>query len=172
MEKILQCRKFEVVRHHIATHDGGSESREYIIHPGAVVVLPLLDAEHCVMIRQFRPAIGRDLIELPAGTLDVPGEKREQAALRELREETGLKAARLKWLVDFYPSPGILSERISTYVAADLQQSAPSPEPTELIEPMQVTLTEAIEMIHDGRIMDGKTIITLLRWEQMGRPIP
>jgi ADP-ribose pyrophosphatase len=89
------------------------------VHPGAVVVLPLLDADTIVMIRNFRPSVGATLLELPAGTLEAD-EPAEACAGRELIEETGYRAGRIEPLVDFYTSPGVLSERMFAFVAREL----------------------------------------------------
>src|SRR5262245_16803471 len=99
---LLSTRKFTVNRKLLTGSDGRPHDYDYIVHPGAVVILPLLDGNQCVLIRNYRPAIGRELWELPAGTLDVPGEPLEAAAARELEEETGYRAARLEKLCYFY----------------------------------------------------------------------
>ena len=123
------------------------------------------------MIRNIRHAIGRELWELPAGTLDVPGEPPEQAASRELEEETGYRARRLTPLCEFYSSPGILTELLRAYVATDLTKTRQNLDAGEEIEVEKVPLVEALAMIRNGRIVDGKTIVTLLRWnlEQRSR---
>ncbi len=164
MDSLLKCRKFEVVREHVTGRDGKAHTREYVIHPGAVVILPMLDNDRCLILRQVRPAVDRVLWELPAGTLDIPGESLESAAARELEEETGYRASRLERLCAFYPSPGILSERITAFVASGLEASRQNLGPTEQIEVETRSLEELSVMIRDGRIVDGKTIITLLRW--------
>lgn len=165
METILQCRKFEVVRERVKVADKRETTREYVVHPGSVVVLPLLDDGTCVMIRQFRPCVGQELVELPAGTLDVPGERPEAAAARELEEETGYRASRLSWLCDFFPSPGILSERISAFVAEDLTPTRQKLGPTEKIAVEPMPMPEVLKKMQDGSITDAKTILTVLRWD-------
>lgn len=162
MEQLLRCRKFDVVREHVTGRDGQLHSREYVVHPGAVVVLPMLDEGRCLVLRQVRPAVGGSLWELPAGTLDVPGEPIERAALRELEEETGYAATRMERLCAFYPSPGIMSEKITAFVAHDLTRTKQNHGPTEQIEVEQRELSELLTMIRDGRIEDGKTILTIL----------
>lgn len=169
MELLLKCRKFEVFRREVPARDGQSRAQEFIRHPGAVVVLPLVDPASCLLIRQYRFALERDLWELPAGTLDVPGERPQAAAARELEEETGHRAGRLEYLCEFYPSPGILTELIRAYVAYDLAGTGQRLEPTERITVERVSADEAIMMIRDGRIVDAKTIITLLRWDMARR---
>lgn len=167
-ESLLKCRKFEVLRQGVPAADGTIHRQEFIRHPGAVVVLPLLGADRCLMIRQHRPTIGRELWELPAGTLDVPGEAPEAAAARELEEEVGHRAGRLEYLCEFYPSPGISSELIRAYVARDLTRTRQRLEPTERIAVEEVPIAAAMRKIEEGEIVDAKTIITLLRWQPGG----
>ncbi len=169
MKSLLKCRKFEVVRQPVRTADGQEHWHEIIHHPGAVVILPILTDGRCVMIRNFRPAVGRELWELPAGTLDVPGEQPEAAARRELEEETGYRAGRLTPLCMFYSSPGILDELLRAFVATELTETMQNLEPTEQIRVEPVDFAEALVMIRRGRIVDGKTIVTLLRWDMKRR---
>jgi len=117
------------------------------------------------MIRQWRPAIDRELWELPAGTLDVPGEDPKAAAERELEEEAGYRSDRLEWLCRFYPSPGFMTELIEAYVAHDLKATRQALEPTERIVAEAKPVSEALEMVRDGRIVDAKTLIVLMRWD-------
>ena len=165
MQTLLKCRKFEVARRTFTLPNGATHSQEFVVHPGAVVVLPLLDTDHCLMLRQYRRALDRELWELPAGTLDIPGEPPDAAAARELQEETGYTAGRLEELCAFYPSPGILTERIRAFVATGLVSSQQQLDPAEEIQVMPMPVEDALAMVNDGRIEDAKTIITLLRWD-------
>ena len=149
--------------------DGQERAYEIVAHPGAVVILPLLNGERCVMIRNYRPAVERELWELPAGTLDMPSEEPAAAALRELEEETGYRAGKLTPLCEFYSSPGILDELLRAFVATDLTKTQQNLDPTEQIRVEPMNITEALAMIRDGRIVDGKTIATLLRWNMERR---
>lgn len=170
METLLKCRKFEVRREVVTGTDGASHTREYVIHPGAVVVLALPDADHCLMLRQLRPAIGQEIWELPAGTLDIAGEPPEVAASRELEEEAGVRAGKLTRLCGFYPSPGIMSEKIIAFVAEDLRPGRQALGPTEQIhEVKRLPIVDAMKMAMDGRIVDAKTIITLMVWDAQRR---
>ncbi len=165
MDTLLTCRKFSILRKQIPTSDGGQHLYEIVVHPGAVVVLPLLDqGRQVVMIRNYRYSIEQELWELPAGTLDRPDEDPAAAAERELEEETGYRAGRLTPLGRFYPSPGVMTELIQAYAAADLVKTRQRLEATERITVEVVDFAEAIRMIRDGRIVDGKTILTLLKW--------
>ena len=166
MESLLKCRKFEVFRRPIRTADGAERNHEVIAHPGAVVILPLLDqGSRVVLIRNYRYAVERELWELPAGTLDQPGEDPVAAAAREIEEETGYQASVLKPLGRFYTSPGILTELIHAFVASDLKKTQQRLEATEQIQVEIVDFAESIRMIRNGRIEDAKTIVTLLKWE-------
>lgn len=168
MQSLLKSRKFEVVRRSVKGDDGGERSVDVIVHPGAVVVLPLLSDDELIMLRNYRASVDRELWELPAGTLDIVGEDPKATASRELEEEAGHLADRLELLCEFYPSPGVMTELIRAYVATGLKKTAQRLEPGEqiVVEPMKVAA--ALAMVRDGRIMDAKTMITLLRWD-MGR---
>jgi ADP-ribose pyrophosphatase len=155
--------------HHLEDDSGRRTRREVVVHPGAVVILPVLADGRIVLIRNRRYAIGPQyLIELPAGTLEK-NEDPINAAGRELLEETGYLAGRLKPLGNFYSSPGVLSEKLYAYAAYDLERQSASPDEGEEIEVFETTPADAIAMIRDGRIHDGKTIATLLMYERFFR---
>jgi ADP-ribose pyrophosphatase len=135
--------------------------RETVRHPGSVVVVPVLDADHVLLIRQYRRAVERYLLELPAGTL-APGEDPRRCAPRELREETGWSARRWHRLGTFFPAPGFLDERMTIYLATDLRPGVAAPEPDEVIEPVRLSWRAAEAKIRSGAICDAKTIIGLL----------
>lgn len=164
-------KKVRLELHHLEDEETGKRhKREVCAHPGAVVVLPFLDAaeSQILLIRNRRYAVGEILIELPAGTLDK-GEEPINCAGRELLEETGYLADRLSRVGVFYSSPGILSERMYAYAAYDLQRRETALEEGEEIELLPVGFDEAIEMIRHGEIIDGKTIATLLMYERFQR---
>ena len=171
MESLLKCRKFEVVQQAFVARDGHKMARQFVVHPGAVVVLPLIDVDRCLLIRQVRHGIGRELWELPAGTLDVPGESPAEAAARELEEEVGYRAGRVERLCEFYTSPGILTELITAFVARDLTKTQQRLGPNEEIVVEPSTLADAINMIRDGKIIDAKTMITLMWWVNVAREV-
>lgn len=141
----------------------GRATRVVVDHPGAVAVLPLLDDGRAVLIRQFRYAIGRYLVEVPAGMLEA-GEDPEAAARRELAEETGFRARRLRRLAAVYPTPGFCNERLVLFVADGLQPGRRSPEADEHLEPLVVTREEAGALVASGAIVDAKTLLALLWW--------
>lgn len=147
---------------------GARQSKEVVAHPGAVIVLPVLADGRIVMIRNKRWTVGKMLVELPAGTLEK-SEPPINCAGRELLEETGYLAGRMKPLLSFYTSPGILSELMHAFVATELQLKRAHPEEGEEIEVIVVTMEEAMNMIREGEIKDGKTIAVLLTYDKFGR---
>jgi ADP-ribose pyrophosphatase len=158
--------KMRLELHHLEDEETGKRhKREVVVHPGAVVVLPFVDAENILLIRNRRYAVGENLIELPAGTLEK-NEDPMNAAGRELVEETGYLAGRLKSLGDFFTSPGILSEKMYVFAAYDLTRAEAALEEGEEIELAPASLAEAIDMIRFGQIKDAKTIATLLMYER------
>ncbi len=158
-------RKIEVAVDRSLSSDGRTVLRDIVIHPGAVAILPLVDADHVCLLRNHRFILDEVLWEIPAGTLE-PGEAPEAAAVRELAEETGYQARNWRKLLAFYPSPGILSERTHLFVAEELTKGAMRPEIDEQLEPHIVPWTQAIDWTRDGTIRDAKTLVALLWWQQ------
>jgi ADP-ribose diphosphatase len=141
--------------------------RELVVHPGAVVVLPRLPDGRVVLVRQYRHAAGRALWELVAGTLE-PGEKPLQAARRELREETGYLARRMTPVLDFFSSPGFLTERMYLVEAHGLTRSRPCPDTDEHITVGRFTLRQIAALLRRNTFRDAKTLVGLL-WILRGR---
>lgn len=144
---------------------GGFVKREVISHPGAVVILPLLDPETIILIRNDRYAVQKELIELPAGTLEK-GEDPLLCAARELQEETGYQAKQLEPLLHFYPSPGFCNEILYGYKAIGLTFIGQDLDETEKISVEPTSLKKALKMIQTGEICDAKTICLLLFYSQ------
>ena len=135
--------------------------RDTVRHPGAVVIVPMLDREHLVCVRQYRRAVGRTLLELPAGTLEK-GESKRACAQRELEEETGWRARSMRRIGQFYAAPGCLSEQLTIYLAEGLSRGHAHPEPDEDLQPVRLTMKTALAKIANGDICDAKTIIGIL----------
>ena len=166
-ERIVSSRPIyegKVVRFRVDTvalPDGSRTTREIVGTPGAVVIIPLTDDGQVRMVRQYRSAIREFLLELPAGTLE-PDELPEQAAPRELAEETGDRAAHWQRLTGFFTVPGICNEYLHLFLATGLTPGKTNQEADEFIEVVTIPLNEALAMVYQGEIRDAKTIIGLL----------
>lgn len=141
--------------------DGKLVRREIVDHPGAVVIVPLDAHGHAIMVRQYRHAAGKTLLELPAGTLER-GEDPLACARRELREETGYAAAHWEPLPGFFSAPGFTNEFMHLFLARDLAHDPLDGDEDEEIVVEPVPLAHAIAMIERGEIQDAKTIAGLL----------
>lgn len=141
--------------------DGRHATREVVEHKGAVAVVPLLDANRVVMVRQYRQPAGQVLVEIPAGTID-PGESPEACAKRELIEETGYAAGRMTKLFATYLAPGYSEEMLHTFLAQDLTPKHADCDEDEFLEVLTVSLDDAVEMIGSGEIKDAKTVCGIL----------
>lgn len=133
---------------------------DIVEHNGGVAVVPVLDKEAVLLVRQPRIVVGEDLLELPAGKLEQ-GDSPESRAQAELEEETGYRAGRLDKAVEFYVSPGYTTERITIFLAFDLEFTGAIPESSEEIELVQMPLSEIKRHLDEGLFRDGKTIIGL-----------
>jgi len=168
-EMLLKTGKFKVVRRMIETDAGESVSKDMVIHPGAAVVLPITAKGEVVMVRNLRWTINRELLELPAGTLE-PLEEPQECAYRELEEETGYHAGALRPLCRFYSSPGIMNELIHAFVATDLTPGEQHLSSDERIQVEIVPFDEIDHNIRVGKIMDGKTLATILYYKMLEKP--
>lgn len=144
----------------VALPNGATVALEIIRHPGAAAVVPIREDGTVILIRQYRHAAGGFIYEVPAGKLS-PGEAPEACALRELEEETGLKAGRLEPLLTIYTTPGFTDERIHLFRASDLTPGTQALEGDEILELAEVPLAQALAWIADGTIQDAKTIVAL-----------
>lgn len=160
-ETVFQGRLLHVKRDLVRLPNGAESSREYIVHPGAVVVLARFDNGDVLLERQHRYALHRDFFELPAGKLGQ-GENAEACARRELREETGYAAASWRYLATLYPCIGYSDERLLYFVAEGLQAGAPQRDDDEFLEVLRLPYAEALAWIRDGRICDAKSVAGLL----------
>ena len=158
--------RFNLHRVELPGPDGKPQPREYIAHPGSVLILPMIDADHVVLIRNHRFTAKQELWELPAGTLEPPGEDPLKCAQREVVEETGYQAGRVSPLFSFHVCPGISDEIMHAFLAQDLTQVGQDLDASEEITPPVVEWKRAIEMIRSGEIRDGKTIAGLLYYDK------
>ena len=141
--------------------NGREALREVVEHPGAVAVVPVLPDGRVLLIRQFRKPVEEAILEIPAGKLEK-GEDPKTCAVRELEEETGFRAGELEPIMSFFPSPGFSDERIHLFKATGLIKGEENTEDDEIIETVPLPISEALKLIEEGKIKDGKTIIGLL----------
>ncbi|MDR0338471.1 MAG: NUDIX hydrolase [Planctomycetaceae bacterium] len=160
METLFTSRIFKIVRRMITGRSGTQLERHIVVHPGAVVILPILDDNRIVLVRQHRVAVDETLIELPAGTLE-PNEFPIATARRELIEETGYTAKTMTLITTFFTSPGFVQEKMYLFKATDLIPGPTAMEDGEKIETLIMELPQALQMIANGEIKDAKTIIGL-----------
>lgn len=160
-EEIYKGRVVNLVIHDVELPDGKPSKRELVRHPGAVAVVALDDQRNVLLVRQYRIAADRVLLEIPAGTLN-PNEAPDTCAIRELQEETSLKPGKLEKLGGIFVAPGYTTEFIHLYLATDLSESSLAMDEDEFIEVERVPLTEALAMIERGDIIDGKSVSALL----------
>lgn len=161
-------RLFRVEILQVTDNTGRVFEREVVRHPGAVLVVPVLDHERVVLICNERIAVDKPLWELPAGKLES-GEAPKAAAVRELAEETGYTAEHFRPMGRFYTSPGFADEQMHVFVAEQLRPGNQQLDAGEQIQVHVVTVDEALAMIDDNRIEDGKTIAALLMWDRHRR---
>jgi ADP-ribose pyrophosphatase len=157
----------KIVKLHVDTikqKSGGTTIREVVLHPGGVTAVPVMDDGRLLLIRQFRYPIGKYILELPAGKLDS-GQPPLDTMARELEEETGYRAGLLNYECTFYTTPGISNESIHLFTARKLIQSAQDLEEGEHITVESYSLQECLQKIEVGEIIDGKTILGIL-WYQ------
>jgi ADP-ribose pyrophosphatase len=158
---LFRGRVFTLKRDRVAEPSGIVTTREIIEHPGSVVVLPVLSDGRIVLIRQYRHAAGQYLWELVAGHKE-PHESAATGVHRELLEETGYSARRIRKLLEIFPSPGLLGERMDIFLAEGLTKGKAQPEEDEKITQKIVTLREAEKWIRSGKIIDSKSVAGIL----------
>jgi len=160
-ETLLKGRAFTIRRDWMKTPDGRETKYDIIEHTGSVVLIPL-DAEgNLLFVRQYRHAAGTDLLELPAGTLDV-GEEPAVCAAREMREETGFAAGQLEKIGEFYLAPGYSTEFMVVYLATDLRYDPLKADADEFLTLEKIPVKKALQMAEKGEMPDAKTLAALL----------
>ena len=147
--------------------NGHTSTREYCTHNGAVCVIPITSEGEVICVRQYRYAIGKAILEIPAGKLDSIDENPDDAVRRELREETGAISGNLTYLGLYYGSPALLSEKIYMYLAENLSFGDCDPDDDEFLEIVKIPLSELVDMVLRGEIEDGKTQAAVLRAHTM-----
>lgn len=158
---VYRGRLLHVLEDAVRLPDGGNSTREYIRHPGAVMMVPVLDTDTIILVRQYRYPLRRHFYELPAGKRE-PGEEPLVTARRELREECGYEAAEWRHLASVHPCIGYSDEAIELYLARGLTPVGQATDDEEFIEVVPLRLAEALEWVRDGRITEAKAVIGLL----------
>ena len=166
-ERLFEGRVLALDKDIVLLENGEEAYREVIRHKGAVCVVPFDSEGNVILVHQYRYAVSQIMTEIPAGKLDSIDEVPDQAALRELEEETGYKANRLVSLGVYLGSPAILDEKIYMYAALDLTHGADHPDVGEYLSVEKIKLEDAVELVLAGEIPDGKTQVALLRLYEM-----
>ena len=164
----FQGRMLEVRVDRVLVPDDSQTTREYIVHPGASVIVPLFEDGTVLVERQFRYPVKQHMTELPAGKLDR-NEAPENAARRELLEETGYEAQRWDFIGTMMPCIGYSDERIHAYLARDLTYSKRNLDEGEFLETSRVPMSDLLQQVLNASIQDAKTVIALLWAEQFLR---
>lgn len=164
---IHRGRKFDFEMVNVRLPSGRTVEREVVRHPGAVLIIPVLDDNRVVLIRNYRIALGDTVFECPAGTLEPP-EPPETCASRELIEETGYRAATMIPLGWFYTTPGLTDEKMFAFVARDLTPAGQDLQDDECITVSPVSIDAAFDMIDRGEVRDAKSMLALLLARRRG----
>ena len=167
-KEILKTPIFTVTKDHATDPEGFEIHRAIVQHAGSAVMMPVDERGRVLLVKQFRLPARKYLWELPAGRMDA-GETPLQAAKRELREETGLRATKWTKLASYWASPGFLAEKMNLFLAEDLTTGEQSPMEDERIEMKWFTSKELGDLIDAGNVEDGKTLIGYLLWKRRSR---
>ena len=151
----------DVRRDEVLLPNGETGTREWINHPGAVVIIPILPNGEIALIKQFRYAARSEFLELPAGKLDE-GEDPKACAFRELEEEIGYRAGKMQFIANIHPAIGFANEIMSIYLAEDLKKTNYNRDKDEFIELIPTNMEEALNLVWENKITDVKSIIGLL----------
>ncbi len=167
-EAVFEGRLLRVCRDRVRLPDGNVSTREYILHPGAAMIIACPDPDTVVLERQFRYPLRRHFIELPAGKIDA-GEEALATAQRELREECGYIARDWRHLATLHPCIAYADERIELFMAGGLTEAGSALDEGEFLEVMTLPLMEALDWVREGRITDPKTVTGLFWAEKLRR---
>jgi ADP-ribose pyrophosphatase len=160
-ETIFQGRIIRLVARDLVLPNGRRTKFHIVEHPGAVAIVPVHANGDVVLLRQFRPTIGEEIYEIPAGTIEK-GEAPLATAKREIIEETGFQAKRWSKIGEFYTAPGFCTELMHVYLAKGLSAAQLPGDEDEILKPVRMSLSAALKLIRTGKIRDAKTIAGLL----------
>lgn len=160
---LFEGKMLRIFNDTVSIPGGGTATREYIRHRGAVAIVPVTEDGFVYLERQYRYPIDTVTVEIPAGKLEASDDDRLEAAKRELREETGLLAEHWEFIGDYFPTPAYSDERISMYLASGLTKGEQEPDFDEFLSVERVPLLDAVSDVLAGRITDGKTQAALLK---------
>ncbi len=169
MEKTINSRllhagkNFSFKTDEVQLPNGKTTTRDVVDHPGAVAIVPILDDGRILLVKQYRYATGKELLEIPAGTLEA-GEALDTCARRELREETGYTAGSMKRIISMYVAPGYSNELIHVFFATELKQGEKNTEEDEDITTEAYGCDELLDMIEKNTIEDAKTVAGVLSY--------
>ena len=161
-KSIFEGKIFNVEKWQVTCPNGHAAPREIVVHRGAAAVIPVYEDGTTLLVRQHRVSVDRVTLEIPAGKLDSWDEDPLECAVRELREETGLKAEKMTLLTSVLTTPGFCTEKIGIYLAQGLTQGDMDLDEDEFLGVVRMPLAEAVDMVMRGDIRDGKTICGLL----------
>jgi ADP-ribose pyrophosphatase len=161
--RLADGKLLKAYRDKVVLPDGSESIREWIDHPGASAVVPLLSDGRVVLLRQFRYAPGREFLEVPAGKRDQEGEEPITVAHRELIEEAGYRAGRLTPLGSTFPCIGYGNEEIHIFLAEDLEEAADDLDADEFVEVVTMPFSEAVELAETGGMLDAKSEVAIYR---------
>jgi ADP-ribose pyrophosphatase len=165
-KKIYKGKSVDFSVDTIILPNGKTAKREYLEHPGAVTVLPILPDKKIILVKQYRYPIKKITYELPAGKLDkYKNESLKNCVLRELEEETGYKSKKVKKLFSFWPTPAFATEVIHIFVATKLYKGKKNTDEDEFLKTKIIPFSQAIEWIKKGKIKDSKSVIGILYWK-------
>ncbi|MBS4536225.1 NUDIX hydrolase [Clostridium sp. D2Q-14] len=157
-EKVYDGKTLNLRIDTVELPDKKYSKREIVEHPGAVCIVPMNTNNEIYLVKQYRKAIDKEILEIPAGKIEI-GEEPKDCAIRELKEETGLKAGNYEYILEFYTSPGFCNEKMHLFIAKDLEEGEATPDIDEYIDIEKFKLEKLLHMIEIGEINDSKTII-------------
>lgn len=164
-ELVYKGKVIDVYCDYMQFENGKTAKWDFIHHNGAAAVVPVLEDGKILMVRQYRNALERYTLEIPAGKLDAPGEPGVKCAVRELEEETGYRSCELEWLITLRTTVAFCDEKIEVFVARNLEASRQHLDEDEYIDVKAYTLEELKRMIFEGEIEDSKTVSALMAYD-------